>query len=328
MENLQETRRTTRLLDLIWRISTAPRRWSRKRLAEHYEVSERQITKDLQLLRHGLKFAIERSAEGYYFERVPRLPTASFSFEEALALLLAVRAGGALAGVDGEALAAAVGRLESLFPREFRAVLRALDAEAGDPSGRTAALATLQLAVGQPRQVAIEYAAASKGGEVTARVVDPYAVIPYGKSWHLVAHCHLRDGVRLFKIDRIRQLRPGTGRFAEPHFDLAEFLGRGWGLMRGVAGPVEEVALRFRPPTASFVTEEAWHPSQRVAWDTADGTATFRVAVIVTPELRRWVYGYGSDVEVLAPDHLRAWVAEEARRVVALAGVPPVVAQP
>lgn len=43
MENLQETRRTTRLLDLIWRITAAPRQWSRKRLAEHYEVSERQV---------------------------------------------------------------------------------------------------------------------------------------------------------------------------------------------------------------------------------------------------------------------------------------------
>ena len=204
MENLQETRRTTRLLDLIWRISTAPRQWSRKRLAEHYEVSERQITKDLDLLRHGLRFAIQRSAEGYYFEQVPRLPTASFAFEEALALLLAVRAGARLAGVDGEALAAAVGRLESLFPRDLRAVLRAADAEAPDPTGREERLATLHRAIGQGRQVWLRYAAASKGGEVTERIVDPYAVIPYVKSWHLVGHCHLRDDVRLFKLDRIQ----------------------------------------------------------------------------------------------------------------------------
>ncbi len=318
MENLQETRRTTRLLDLIWRISSAPRQWSRKRLAAQYEVSERQITKDLEVLRHGLRLQIRRSTEGYYFEQVPRLPTTSFSFEEALALLLAVRAGATLAGVDSEALGAAVGRLESLFPREFRTVLRALDAEAGGTTGRTEMLATLQVAVGQRRQVRLEYAAASKGGEVTARVVDPYAVVPYGKSWHLVAHCHLREDVRLFKIDRIRQLRPLEDRFPASGFDLAEFLGRGWGLMRGVEGPVEAVALRFYPPTASFVTEEVWHPSQRVAWQ-PDGTALFGVDVIVTPELRRWVYGYGSDVEVLAPTHLRDWIIDEARRVAARA---------
>jgi predicted DNA-binding transcriptional regulator YafY len=321
MENLQETRRTTRLLDLVWRISSAPREWSRKRLAAQYEVTERQITNDLQVLRHGLHFAIERSPEGYYFAQVPRLPTTSFAFEEAVALLLAVRAGATLAGVDGEALGAAVGRLESLFPREFRGVLRALDAEAGGTTGRTAALATLQVAVGQRRQVRLEYAAASKDGEITVRVVDPYAVIPYGKSWHLVGYCHLRADVRLFKIDRIRRLDPLEERFPASDFDLAEFLGRGWGIMRGVEGPIEAVALRFHPPTASFVTEEAWHPSQRVAWQ-PDGTALFGVDVIVTPELRRWVYGYGSDVEVLAPEHLREWINDEARRVTARAAGP------
>lgn len=319
MENVQELRRTRRLLELTWLIANAPRQWNRKRLATRYEISERQITKDLDLLRHGLHFPIERSLEGYYFERVPRLPNASFSFDEALALLLATRAGMALAGVDGAALAAAVGRLESLFPREFRAVLRAAAADTADPTGRAESLATLQVAVGQRRRIQLEYAAASKGGEVTERAVDPYAVIPYGKSWHLVAFCHLRDDVRLFKIDRIRQLRPLDDRFPAPEFDLAEFLGRGWGLMRGVDGPVEEVALRFRPPAASFVTEESWHPSQRVAW-TPDGAAIFRATVIVTPELRRWVFGYGSDVEVLTPDHLRDWIGAEARAVATASG--------
>lgn len=142
-------------------------------------------------------------------------------------------------------------------------------------------------------------------------------MVPYGKSWHLVGHCHLRDAVRLFKVDRIRDLRPREERFPAPaDFDLAEFLGRGWGLMRGVAGSVEEVALRFRPLAAQFVTEERWHASQRAEW-APDGTATFRVTVVITPELRRWVYGYGSDVEVLAPAHRREWVVAEARKVAA-----------
>jgi predicted DNA-binding transcriptional regulator YafY len=318
LETAQETRRTARLLDLIWRISSAPRQWSRRRLADHYEVSERQITKDLDILRHGLRFPIQRSGDGYYFESVPRLPTATFSFEEALALLLAVRAGGRLAGVDGEALAAAVGRLESLFPRELRSVLRSVDPEVADPAGREERLAVLQAAIGQRRQVQIEYAATSNRGEVTERVVDPYAAIPYVKSWYLVGHCHLRGAVRLFKIDRIRDLRPLETRFAPPDdFDLAEFLARGWGIMRGVEGAPEEVVLRFRPPSANFVGEEVWHPAQQLHWE-PNGSLLYRVRVVITPELQRWVYHYGRDVEVLAPDHLRKWVLAEAGSVAAL----------
>jgi predicted DNA-binding transcriptional regulator YafY len=319
MENAQETRRTARLLDLIWRIANAPRRWTRRDLARHYEVSERQITKDLEVLRHGLRFTIHPSPGGYYFEQVPRLPTASFSFEEALALLLATRAGGQVAGVDGEALAAAVGRLESLFPRDLLPVLRAAAGGPGDPTGRTARLAALQLAVGRRQRVHIEYAAASRGGAVTERTVDPYAVIPYVRSWHLIGHCHLRGAPRLFKLDRIRQLRPLDERFPPPaDFDLGRFLSGGWGLMPGVAGPVEEVALRFRPPAAHFVAEERWHEAQQAEWQ-SDGTLLFRVNVVVTPELRRWVYRHGREVEVLTPASLREWVAAEARAVAALA---------
>ena len=315
MENLQETRRTARLLDLVWRISNAPRTWSRKRLAEHYEVSERQITKDLEVLRHGLRFPIVRSPGGYFFEQVPRLPTASFSFEEALALLLATRAAGQLAGVDGEALAAAVGRLESLFPRDLRPVLRAAENGLDDPGGRAARLAALEVAVTQRRQVWIEYSAPSRGGEVTERTVDPYAVVPYGRSWHFVGYCHLRDDLRVFKLDRIRQLRSLDSRFPPPtDFDLGRYLDHGWGLMPGIDGPVKEVILRFRPPDAHFVAEERWHATQRVEWE-PNGTLLFRVAVVVTPELRHWVYRYGREVEVLAPASLREWVVAEARAV-------------
>ena len=47
MGRLDETRRVFRLLDMAWRIAAAPRHWTRKLLATHYEVSERQITSDL-----------------------------------------------------------------------------------------------------------------------------------------------------------------------------------------------------------------------------------------------------------------------------------------
>src|SRR4051812_21887527 len=102
MERAQETRRTARLLDLIFLLASDPRRWNRSRLADRYQISARQITKDLEVLRYGMCFPVLRDAGGYYFEQIPRLPAATFSFEEALAVLLAVRAGGQIAGVDGE----------------------------------------------------------------------------------------------------------------------------------------------------------------------------------------------------------------------------------
>jgi predicted DNA-binding transcriptional regulator YafY len=315
MENLQETRRMARLLKLVQYIANAPRQWTRQRLAAHFEVSERQITKDLELLRQGLHLDARHARNGYYFEHVPRLPTVAFSFEEALALLLAVQAGSGLVGVDTAALAAAVGRLGSLFPIDLRPIVRAADTVTMTATNRATLLALLQRAIGQCRQVWLEYHAASRGGAISQRAIDPYAIVPYGKSWHLIGYCHLREAIRLFKLDRVRQARLLDATFPWPaDFDLTRYLNDGWGLMRGLDGLPEEVTLRFRSPSATFVAEETWHSSQQLEWQ-ASGSLLFRVTVVVTPELRRWVFRYGRDVEVLAPEHLRIWMADEAHGV-------------
>ncbi len=69
MTKAPETTRVARILDIIWRIDNAPRRWTRKRLAEVFEVSERSITSDLDIIRHGLRFDLQNDrGRGYYPE--------------------------------------------------------------------------------------------------------------------------------------------------------------------------------------------------------------------------------------------------------------------
>ena len=52
---LEETKRTSRILEIVQIIATAPRRYLRRHLAHRFEVSERMIQKDLDVIRHGLK---------------------------------------------------------------------------------------------------------------------------------------------------------------------------------------------------------------------------------------------------------------------------------
>lgn len=60
--------------------------------------------------------------------------------------------------------------------------------------------------------------------------------------------------------------------------------------------------------------DEEWHPSQRVE-ELPDGRARLLFHVGVTPELRRWVLGFGRQVRVVRPEGLGEWVREEARAV-------------
>lgn len=314
---LEETKRIRRVLTMIQLIALEPGRWRRSDLARVYEVSERQIQKDLDVIRHGLLLPLMHEPEGYYFEEMPHLPTVSYSFTEALALLLAARMAQAMPGTNSAELAAAIARLESLFPEAFVPLLR----QATDRLPRAAAaphrqemLALLHRALAERRQVRIVYATGSRGGEESRRVVEPYAVIPYVRSWQLIAYDHLRGDVREFKLDRIREAELlDVGYTIPADFDLDAYLGDAWGLMRGAAGEPEEVVLVFAPEAGRWVTEERWHPSQR-AQTLSDGRVQVSFCLGITPEFVNWVLYYGSRVRVVQPEHLRRRVAEELRR--------------
>ena len=95
-----------------------------------------------------------------------------------------------------------------------------------------------------------------------------------------------------------------------PDFDLVTFLNGGWGVMRGLDLPVEQIELRFSPTAAAWVADEAWHPSQRLSRE-PDGSLLFRVTIQQTPEFQRWVLQYGLEVDVLGPESLRSWLRDE-----------------
>lgn len=318
MTRYLETTRIARVLDIIWRISTAPNYWTRKRLAEQFEVSERSITGDLELIRHRLRFDVRSErGKGYYFASIPSLPSVSYSIPEALALILSAQVGRQFAGIPQHDLSSAVARLSSVIPEELRSMVEGLSpgAESYRDSHREKILQVCSRAIASQRSMEVTYAAASHDGHVTTRRVDPYAVFPYVRSWHVVGYCHLRDDVRIFKVDRIQRAEVLDSRW-EPRqeFDLGAFLSSGWGIIRGTDAPVEDVILRFRPPASRWVSEERWHGSQCLQ-EERDGSLLFTVRIQVTPEFQRWVFRYGQDVEVLEPDHLRDWIRAEALAV-------------
>jgi predicted DNA-binding transcriptional regulator YafY len=154
----------------------------------------------------------------------------------------------------------------------------------------------------------------SHSGESKERLIDPYYVMPYGRSWHLIAFDHSRAEILIFKIDRIQEANLLDTRYTPPaSFDLDAYLGDAWGIMRGDAHAVEEVRLLFQPQAGRWVAEEQWHKSQQVEW-LEDGRARITFHVGVTPEMVNWLLYYGEQVQVETPAWLRTEVRERHRK--------------
>lgn len=321
-----ENKRVARILEIVQMISLNPRRYLRRDLAERFNIGERMIQKDLDIIRHGLKLSLAHSPKGYYLQEMPQLPSLQYTLTEALALFLSVQAGQRISGMASPDLAAAVARLGALFPPSFKKLLDLLnDRSAMSVQGehRHQMLMLLNRAWMEQRKISMTYKTQSRQGAVSERVVCTYYVMPHVRSWHLIAYCEWRNKILMFKVDRILKVTLLDDHYIIPKdFRPEEYMGHVWGMMRGEEGvePVE-VVLLFEPEAGCWVAEENWHPSQQ-AEERPDGSVLFRLSMVITPEFMNWLLYYGSRVEVIEPVWLRKQVAEEHLKAAQLYGCP------
>ena len=136
-------------------------------------------------------------------------------------------------------------------------------------------------------------------------------MLPYVRSWQLIAYCEKRSDILMFKVDRIHKATLLDATFEmDPDFDPDQYIGNVWGVIRGEGLKPEPIVLQFEADAGRWVAEEYWHSSQQVE-KLADGRVIFRLTIPITPEFVNWLLYYGSRVEVLEPEGLRERVAEE-----------------
>ncbi|MGH7390863.1 MAG: helix-turn-helix transcriptional regulator [Candidatus Rokuibacteriota bacterium] len=247
-----------------------------------------------------------------------RLPV-PLSLPEVVALLVSgdlLGAGGT--GPFGPAAAAALAKIRALLtPRALELVgrmragvgARAIGAKVQLGGGEH--MVVVQQALAERRTLEVRYYSLSRDAE-TDRRVDPYHLTFVSGGLYLVGFCHLRREVRVFAVERIRAATAARETFTvPPDFDAEAYLRSAWGIVRGALIGVRAV---FSPSVAPHVRGRLWHASQELR-ELAGGRLEMRLAVADTLEVRRWLQGFGAEVEVLAPPALREAIRLEAERV-------------
>lgn len=204
----------------------APVAVSATRLAEEFGVSRRTIERDLVSLRSaGVPVDADVGRAGGY-RLAPTRGSVVFSLgpEEVAALLLAARA---TEGMPfGDAAATATKRLLDALPDSTRVGVEALrdrlrTVVPGLPRARPAVQRAVEAAVRDRSVVRIHYV--DTGGVSTTRSVEAHGFTGAADGWYLIGWCRLRDGGRMFRLDRIQ--RATVTREQAPWRDLDEVLG-------------------------------------------------------------------------------------------------------
>ena len=282
-------------------------------------MSRASVKRDLEYMRSRFNAPIEydREANGYRFgapRSGPRyeLPGLWLDAAEALALLTTLRMLGELQPGMLE------GQIEPLRER-LRSILGSGDHSWQEVEKRIRIFQPERREAG-PRHFGTVAAALLKRSRLwirhynrkddreTEREVSPQRLVHYRDNWYLDAWCHLRNDLRSFAVDAIRDAALREGRAKEiPATELDEHLGAGYGIFAG--REVQWARLQFTAEAARWVSAQQWHPAQRTCME-KDGAYLLELPYSDDRELVMEILKFGADVEVLSPPALRERVAK------------------
>lgn len=308
----------TRLITLIMLLQRQPNQKAFE-LAATLGVSVRTIQRYIAMLDEmGIPIYAERGPYGgYCLARGYKMPPLVLTPEEAVAVYLGTSLVAEMWGrLYQDAAQGALAKLDNVLPDEqrhevvwARRTLLATGMHRADLEPLTSHLEKLRRATRERRQVTVNYRGRSQP-EPLQRDLDPYALIHRWGWWYVIGHCHLREAIRSFRVDRIIELVLLDETFDVPaDFDIQAYLA-----MEPHTQPQVQVRMRFAPEAALLALDD------RSFWEAIeqqpDGSVVVAFAVPSLEPAARTVLSYGPHAVVLEPEELRCLVSERARAIV------------
>jgi predicted DNA-binding transcriptional regulator YafY len=203
---------------------------------------------------------------------------------------------------------AARARVEKGSPVAFRLSEIRLD-ERGER-----AFALLSAAERNSRTIRFGYL--DKEGKPSKRTVDPYGFVINAGRVYCIGYDHTRKNMRTFAVDSVSDPRLLVRTFVRPNdFNIEAYAAAS---ISGVlhAAQTTEVRVRFAVRVAKAAIA-ARVVAEREVEHRPDGSVEITYRVADVDELVRWVLGWGTQAEIVAPRSARQRVAELSRDIAA-----------
>lgn len=319
-----------RILDLM----NKPQGVTVQELVTELEISERSVYRAFDRLDIlNVPYFSEREPDGrrvrYRLDpdfaiQLPSfsLPRFRFSLSELVALWLSCADPGPLSGTDLEkALKTAQAKFAVLLPEALSTSLEklsnifvALPEREKVLDGKEELVEKLINAILASRRCRMRYNSFHSGEEKTY-ILEPLHFFEYQGGLYLFANIPAYDDVRMLAVHRILDVEALDDEYQYPAgFNAKEKLREPFGII--INDPLT-VTVRLSPNASRYALEQRFFTTQNMTRH-EDGSLTTTFTTSGRRDVLSWVLGSLGDVEVLAPEDLRA---EAARLAGNLAGV-------
>jgi len=293
-----------------------------KALAEKFEITRKTAQRDIEFMRSRLNAPLIYMPEhrGYaYEENTFELPGFWLGEEALTSLLLAYRLASSIPDISIkislrsflEQLLAKLSHSEKISIKDLSNKVSVRNIEYSKTSEKIyhAILEALLFT----RPVRIEYHS-PHNSETTTRDILPLHLLHYMGTWHIIAHCSLKNELRDFVLSRIKIITPCankiTARFSSEQ--VRQYIRKTFGIFHGKE--TKEICLCFSKDASMWIEEQIWHPAQKT-FTKKDGRLCLTIPVSDFREIKREILKYGAQVEVVSPKALREEIKKEIEKM-------------
>lgn len=144
-------------------------------------------------------------------------------------------------------------------------------------------------------------------GTMTNRIIEPHTLVQKGKMWYIYGYCTLRNGFRLFKISRMKQMKEEQRSFERKEVHLSDLP---WDKAWQQPENLVELTLSFDAQILTLI-EETFGVEQ-IDYERS-------IVHVALPE-DEWLYGFllsfGNRIKLLDPPYLVDIVQKRAQEIV------------
>lgn len=144
------------------------------------------------------------------------------------------------------------------------------------------------------------------------RTVHPYGTFDHDGASYFFGYCEMRKEVRYFKISRIESIKILDKKFTiNIEYDIKNIMRKSFGI---IDDDVFYLKLKITYPMSQIVKEKQYSLDQKIT-EINENNIIFEANLKGYQEVKTWVLGMGSKVEVLEPEKLKNDVIEEVRKL-------------
>lgn len=178
------------------------------------------------------------------------------------------------------------------------------------PAGSNIFLPEITTAMRENRRLSITY----QNYEMqTAREfeIEPYALRYFGRRWYVLAHTDFHNSLRLYALDRMKDVKISDKLFKLPEdFSADDYFSRYFGVIV-TDGKAENIQLKTSDTRAKYLRSLPLHRSQKEI-----ASNLFELHLVPTDDFINAVRAMETEVEMISPDWLRKKLLQEAKDMV------------